>query len=51
MPRKKEPEDVERKSRLTLAQLAAYDDVATDVMVDQVSLSNAKCARFDDFLT
>ena len=29
-------EEPEKRRRLTLAALAAYDDVATDVMVDQV---------------
>lgn len=37
MPRKAKVEEVDKKSRLTLAQLAAYDDVSTDVMIDQVS--------------
>jgi hypothetical protein len=37
MPRKAEVEDGDKKNRLTLAQLAAYDDVSTDVMIDQVS--------------
>jgi hypothetical protein len=39
MPRKAEVEDGDKKNRLTLAQLAAYDDVSTDVMIDQVSTS------------
>ena len=40
MARKVEVEDAEKKSRLTLAQLAAYDDVSTDVMIDNVSISS-----------
>lgn len=39
MPRKAKVEDAEKKNRLTLAQLAAYDDVSTDVMIDQVRAS------------
>ena len=38
MPRKdknKKKASEEKKSRLTLAQLAAYDDVSTDVVIDQ----------------
>ena len=38
MPRKdknKKKDSEDKKSRLTLAQLAAYDDVSTDVMIDQ----------------
>jgi hypothetical protein len=38
MPRKAEVEDADKKNRLTLAQLAAYDDVSTDVMIDQVGV-------------
>lgn len=30
-------ETVSKKARLTIAQLAAYDDVLTDVLVDHVS--------------
>jgi hypothetical protein len=41
MPRKAEVEDADKKNRLTLAQLAAYDDVSTDVMIDQVGISGA----------
>jgi hypothetical protein len=44
MPRKAEVEDAEKKNRLTLAQLAAYDDVSTDVMIDQVSVSAGSIA-------
>ena len=40
MPRKVEVEDADKKSRLTLAQLAAYDDVSTDVMIDNVSTAS-----------
>ena len=40
MPRKAVEEDADKKSRLTLAQLAAYDDVSTDVMIDNVSTSS-----------
>jgi hypothetical protein len=41
MPRKVEVEDADKKNRLTLAQLAAYDDVSTDVVIDQVGYSDA----------
>ena len=40
MPRKVEVDDADKKNRLTLAQLAAYDDVSTDVMIDNVSTSS-----------
>jgi len=43
MPRKAEVEDADKKSRLTLAQLAAYDDVSTDVMIDNVSIFSRCC--------
>jgi hypothetical protein len=32
-----------KKSQLTFAQLAAYDDILTDIMVDQVGSSNFAC--------
>ncbi len=31
-----------KKARLTIAQLAAYDDVLTDVLVDHVSMHESK---------
>src|SRR5689334_9799011 len=37
MPRKSVPDEPEKSHRLTLAELAAYDDICTDVMIDNVS--------------
>ncbi len=34
-----------KKARLTIAQLAAYDDVLTDVLVDHVSVLHLKNDR------
>lgn len=34
-----------KRRRLTLAQLAAYDDVLTDALVDHVSESRTDAAR------
>jgi [histone H4]-N-methyl-L-lysine20 N-methyltransferase len=45
MPRKvKKGYEDEKKATLTLAQLAAYDDVATDALIDQVR----SCTHFAD---
>jgi histone-lysine N-methyltransferase SUV420H len=42
MPPPKAAGATAKKQRLTLSQLAAYDDILTDALVDHVSLS-AQC--------
>ena len=37
MPRKRRAEDPERAQRLSLAELAAHDDVCSDALIDNVS--------------
>lgn len=34
-----------KKNQLTLAQLAAYDDILTDALVDHVSIAAPRCLR------
>ena len=36
MPRKEALEAIPKKDRLTLSQLAGYDDILTDALVDHV---------------
>ncbi len=38
MPRKEALEATPKKDRLTLSQLAGYDDILTDALVDHVSI-------------
>ena len=40
-------ETTPKKARLTIAQLAAYDDVLTDILVDHVSV----CVPLLEYLT
>jgi hypothetical protein len=40
MTRKKAAPELEKPHRLTLAELAAHDDVCSDAMIDNVCLDN-----------
>lgn len=49
MPRKEALEATPKKDRLTLSQLAGYDDILTDALVDHVRIcSLARIIRIAD---